>query len=94
MLVSEAKTRQYYLDHVGDVVIMEQPAAEQLALTDSQPDPGVPRVRGPDSVSAVSASRAERVTRDVREAVDQCELQIHEVARRQQAGAGTCFQSV
>ena len=51
-VVSDGNTWRYYLDRVGDVVIMGQPAAGQLALTDSQPDPDVPRVRGPDSVSA------------------------------------------
>ena len=60
-VVCSEKTRRYYLDRVGDVVIMKQPGQEQLALTDARPDPDFLKDRGPDSAGAVVASGAERV---------------------------------
>ena len=84
LVVCPENTRRYYLDRVGDVMIMEQPAQDQLALTDSRPDPDSPKDRGPDSASAVSAARAERVARDIRESVEQTELHIRAVINMQQ----------
>ena len=84
LVVCPENTRRYYLDRVGDVVIMEQPAQEQLALTDSIPGPDFPIDRGPDSAGAVSAARAERVAQDIRETAEQTELQVQEAIHMQQ----------
>ena len=62
-LEENGHSRAYFLDHMGDVVVVKQPSEAPLALQDVRPGIVKPRARVPASACAVSASGAERSTR-------------------------------